>query len=297
VERALRRRGKLLRRIRQFAYLVAHPISHGRCMTAVARSQLNGPRGSLKYLGDHLALSLRTSQRREALVRHHSIAFQALSARAATKIRGGAVIWQRPIAGGPPLSLILEPSALAPMEGELQLKFSFRSVLYVLTFLFAPGQVFNRPADRVLFIGGLQGRFGSRQEIREASKLNHEIAPATMLMLAVRAIAREFGADELLAIGESDQVSMSYSAPMVRFDYGAFWTEIGGTRTGHFYSLPIEAAQKPLSAVPLTHRSRARRKREEKQRISESIAMQVRKLLAPERARSATIAFHELVRA
>jgi hypothetical protein len=276
-------------------YLVAHPISHRRCMAAIARSRLNSRRGSLKYLGDHLALSLGTAQRREALVRHHSIASEAFSPPAAARIRRGAVIWRREIDGEPPLSLILEPSALAPMEGELQLKFCFRSVLYVLTFLFAPGEVFNRPSGRVLFIGGLQGRFGSRQEIREASKRNHEIAPATMLMLGVRTIAREFGVDEILAIGETDQVSMGYSAPMVRFDYGAFWAEIGGSRTELFYTLPVDTPQKPLSAIPLTHRSRTRRKREEKQRIATSIAEQVRKLLAAEDTRPVVVALDELV--
>ena len=277
---ALLRRGKLLKRLSQLAYFVAHPIDHRRCMAAIAESRLSSnPLASFKYLGDHLALSLRTSQRREALARHHSIACDALSHGAANRIRAGATIWKRDVPGKPPLSLVLAPSELAPMEGELQLTFSFRSDLHVLTFLFAPGHVFNSPSGRVLFIGGLQGRFAAREAIREASKLNHEIAPATMLMLAVRAIAREIGADEILAIGETDQISMSYSPQMVRFDYGAFWTELGGTRRGSFYSIPIEALNKPLSAVPLTHRSRTRRKQEEKRRISESIETRVRALL------------------
>lgn len=274
------RRRKPLKRLGQLAYLLAHPIAHRRCMATMLKSNLtSNALDSFKYLGDHLALSLRTSQRREALEQHHSISIDALFHRAANRIRAGAVIWKRDLPGNPPLSLVLAPSKLAPMEGELQLTFSFRSDLHVLTFLFASGHLFGSRSARVLFVGGLQGRFGAREEIREASKLNYEIAPAMMLILAVRAIARVIGADELLAVGESEQISMSYSPQTVRFDYHSFWEELGGTRRGSFYSIPIEAPHKPLSAVPLTHRSRVRRKREEKNRISESIEAHIRDLL------------------
>lgn len=274
------RRRKPLKRLGQLAYLVAHPVAHRRCMATMAKSKLTSSAlDSFKYLGDHLALSLRTSQRREALEQHHSIIVEALSNGAANSIREGVVIWKRDLPGKPPLSLVLGPSKLAPMEGELQLTFSFRSDLHVLTFLFAPGHVFNSQSAKVLFIGGLQGRFGARQEVREASKLNHEIAPATMLILAVRAIARAIGANQILAVAETEQISMSYSPQAVRFDYQSFWEELGGTRQGSYYSIPIEAPHKSLSAVPLTHRSRAKRKREEKARIRDSIEASIRDLL------------------
>lgn len=60
-----------------------------------------------------------------------------------------------------------------------------------------------------------------------------------MLLLAVRAIARGVSADQLLAIGEADQISTGYAAPMMQFDYAAFGTEAGGKSHGNFYSLPI----------------------------------------------------------
>jgi uncharacterized protein VirK/YbjX len=275
-----------------------HPIHHARCMAALARSRLNpDPLAAFKYLGDHLALSLGPSLRREALIAHHARLSESLSLRAVNRIRGGTELWRRDIAGDSALSLVLEPSMLAPMEGELQLRFSFRSELYVLTFLLAPGHVFSSDRSIVLFIGGLQGRIGCRQEIREASKLNREIAPAAMLFLAVQAVAREVGAEELLAIGEADQISMSYSPSMVRFNYGTFWTEVGGVRRGDFYSLPLEPSHRPLSAIPLTHRSRTRRKREEKRRIRESIELRVRNLLAPINAPSPTPTLSQVVAA
>jgi uncharacterized protein VirK/YbjX len=290
VRRSVLPRGsKLLKRIKQLSYLASHPVAHGRCAAAVARSPLRGAGRfpTLKYVGDHLALSLRTNQRREALIRHHAIAADALSAAAARQVKHGAVLWRREINDRPPLLLTMQPAKLAPMEGELELSFVFRTRLYVLTFLFAPGHVFSSPGKRVLFIGGLQGRYGSRDEIREASRLNHEIAPITMLLLAIRAIARAIGADELLAISETDQISMSYAAPMVQFDYGAFWSEFGGKRRGNFYVLPIEVLPKPLRDVSPSHRSRARRRREEKQGVTDYIERTVRELLGVSKDRRA----------
>jgi uncharacterized protein VirK/YbjX len=283
-------RGKLPKRIRQLTYLVLHPISHGRCMAAIARSGVNSSSlTSLKYLGDHLALSLNTSDRREALLQHHSMLADAVSREAADEIRRGALLWKRDVGGEAPLRLVLEPSRLAPMEGELQLRFSFKSDLQVLTFIVAPGDVFNLPHARVVFIGGLQGQVGRREEIREASKLNCEIAPAAMLLLAVQAIAKEIGAGALLAIGETDQISTGYSAPMVRFDYREFWTGLGGSRRGAFYSVPLETPSRPLSEVRL-HRSRTRRKRAEKKRIQVSIETRVKELLEAKRSAQIEVA-------
>jgi uncharacterized protein VirK/YbjX len=277
----LRQRGVLLKRVRQLTYLIAHPIPHGRCVAAVRRSRLaSDPSVPMRYLGDHLALSLRPPQRRHALTHHHTLASKILLPGAADRICEGTVVWRRDIEGEPPLLLILRPAKLAPMEGELELSFSFRSELYVLTFLFAPGKIFNSQASLVLFVGGLQGRVGVRKEIREASKLNKEIAPSAMLLLAVRAIGRAVGADELLAVGEGDQISTGYAAPMIRFDYATFWTEAGGKSHGNFYSLPILPRSKPLSEVAATHRSRARRRRDEKAEISEHIELRLRRLLS-----------------
>lgn len=249
-------------------------------MAAMAQSCLSSsPLESLKYLGDHLALSLRTSERREALMQHHAVALDVLPEGAAEQIRGGAVVWKRDLPGKPPLRLLLGRSELAPMEGELQLTFAFRSELHALTFLFAPGHLFSSRGQRVVFVGGVQGRIGARKEIREAARLNYEIAPVAMLILGLRAIARVIGADEIITVSEAEQISMSYSPHMVRFDYRAFWEDLGGFPLGSFYSIPIEPPNKPLSTVPLTHRSRTRRKREEKARIRESIEAGVRRLL------------------
>ncbi|HJP67962.1 MAG TPA: DUF535 family protein [Sphingomicrobium sp.] len=260
---------KLCRRALQLGYLLRHPLSHRDCSSAVRHSRTSSDRvAPLKYIGNYLALSLNTAQRRTALIGHHELLAKVLTFAGAEDLRLGVEVWKRDVAAHePPLRIVLEPARFAPMEGELQLRFIFRSDLYVLTFLIAPGRTFGREAPTVLFIGGLQGLIGARQEIRDASRLNREIAPKVMLLIAVQVIAEVAGASEILAVSENDQVSMAYAPSLLMFDYHAFWSEVGAVGVGSCYAVPLKTPQKPLAAIPLTHRRRTRRKREEKDRI------------------------------
>jgi uncharacterized protein VirK/YbjX len=277
----------LLKRVSQLAYLGSHPISHHRCASAIRRSRLaSDPLIPMKYLGDHLALSLRTWQRRLALMGHYNRLPALLPPNGDADPRTGILIWQKDGQGDyPPLSIVLETSRLAPMEGELQLRFSFRSDLYVLTFLLSPGDIFDMDCPTVLFIGGIQGRIGSREEMREASKLNGEISPAAMLILAVQAIAKVMRVDKLIAIGEDDHISMGYSRSKIKLDYGQFWIDAGGVRRGRHYVLPLETPQRPLSEISLSHRSRTRRKREAKQLVRQAIEARLQQLIRAEHAK------------
>ena len=135
---------KLSKRLRQLGYLCGHPLDHFRCAAAIRRSRLAAnPRVTLKYLGDHLALSLRPAQRRMALESHYEIMSGMLRQVSAGALGDGLLIWRKGLSDGQALSITLEPSKLAPMEGELQLRFSFRSDLCVLTFLIAHGEIFG----------------------------------------------------------------------------------------------------------------------------------------------------------
>jgi uncharacterized protein VirK/YbjX len=267
---------KLSKRLRQLGYLCGHPLDHFRCAAAIRRSRLAAnPRVTLKYLGDHLALSLRPAQRRMALESHYEIMSGMLRQGSAGALGDGLLIWRKGLSDGQALSITLEPSKLAPMEGELQLRFSFRSDLCVLTFLIAHGEIFGVHQRTILFVGGVQGRVGARQEFREASKHNAEISPSAMLFLAVQAIARVMGVGEIIGIGEDDQISTAYSRPRIRFDYHRFWTGLGGLRQGAHYSIPLETPSKPILETSPSHRSRTRRKREAKWLLRQSIERHV----------------------
>lgn len=272
---------KLVKRVRQLARLGAHPVKYRHCLRIVRDSGLATDHlAALKYVGDHLALSLSAAQRREALESHYALLPRLLRPGLKHALRGGALIWSKQVAGDlPPLSISLEPSKLAPMEGELQLRFSFKTDLCVLTFLIAPGHIFGANIATVLFIGGLQGRIASRDEIREASRANDEVSPAAMVILSVQLLAKIMQMDALIAITDAEHISRRYSK--ITFDYARIWREAGGVPLGPFYRLPLESPQKPLSEIPRSHRYRTRRRREAKKAIRTAIETRLRQLVTP----------------
>jgi uncharacterized protein VirK/YbjX len=166
------------------------------------------------------------------------------------------------------------------MEGELQLRFSFKTDLCVLTFLIAPGHIFEANSANVLFIGGLQGRLASREEIREASRANDEISPATMVILAVQLLAKIMRLGSIIAIADDEHISHSYSKN--KFEYARMWREAGAVSLGRYYRLPVESPQRPLSEIPRSHRCRARRRRVAKSTIRASIEARLREIIRPD---------------
>ena len=272
---------KPLKRLRQVTYLCCHPIEHFRCAAAIRSSRMaDSAATSLKYLGDHLALSLGPQQRRRALASHYAILPTVLGSSAQRALPQGLSIWRKDVGFGTALSISLERSTMAPMEGELQLRFSYKSNLCVLTFLLASGDVFNVGHSSVLFVGGVQGCMSGREEVREAARLNSEIAPSAMLLLAVQAVGRAFEVGEIIGIGENDHVSLGYARSKVMFDYRRTWIQAGGVRCGLHYRIPFETAHKPLIETTRSHRSRTRRKREAKHLLRRSIELRVRQLIS-----------------
>jgi uncharacterized protein VirK/YbjX len=271
---------KALKRLRQLAYLCCHPVEHHRCASAVRRSRIaHGARIPFKYLGDHLALSLRPTQRRRALASHYELLPNVLRSAAKEGLRDGLAIWRKDVGNGPPLAITLEPSRLAPMEGELQLRFSYRSDLCVLTFLLASGEPFGAGSAPILFIGGMQGGVGCREELREACRLNGEISAAAMLLLSVQAIGSAMGVRQIIAIGEENHVSMSYARSKINFDYRQIWTQAGGVRRGDHYRVPFVTPARQLTETCRSHRSRTRRKRAAKDILRQSIEFRLRHLI------------------
>jgi uncharacterized protein VirK/YbjX len=272
-----------LKRVRQAAYVGSHPLPHRACAAVIRSSRLPFDRKtSLKYVGDHLALSLSTSQRREVLVAHYSTFPSFLRPPCLAELGHGITVWEKSVGDDlPHLSITLERSMLAPMEGELQLRFSFKTDLYVLTFSVGPGHVLGVADTTVLFIGGVQGRIGSREEVREAARLNSELSPRALLVLAAQALARAIDVDEIIAVGEDEHISRAYAEAQMSFDYAQFWTKVGGVRVGRHYRLPMESPHKPLALVAASHRSRARRRREIKHAIRDALDLRFRQLIEP----------------
>ena len=151
----------------------------------------------------------------------------------------------------------------------------------IVGFSVGPGHVLGVADTTVLFIGGVQGRIGSREEVREAARLNSELSPRALLVLAAQALARAIDVDEIIAVGEDEHISRAYAEAQMSFDYAQFWTKVGGVRVGRHYRLPMESPHKPLALVAASHRSRARRRREIKHAIRDALDLRFRQLIEP----------------
>ncbi len=274
-------RRKLGKRARQLFHLGLDPVGHWRFSK---RLEVLGGRehrySTYKYLGDYLALPMKVGNRRRALISHYEAIDRSGLAASKAALQAGILLWQGEATDGQPrLRIYLEPARLAPMEGELQLRFAFRSDLFFLTFILGSGEPFDVNAASILYIGGAQGGYRCRAETREAAKLNGEISPAAMLMIAVQALVRAMRVEGLIAVNANHQIARSYAHEQIKLDYHRFWTEAGGTRDNRYYYLPRDTVPKSLGEVSQSHRSRTRRKREAKAVVRAQIEQTLTELM------------------
>src|SRR5690348_15617839 len=86
----------MLKRLRQILYVATHPISHQRCQEVVRRSGLAADAlTSLKYVGNHLALSLKASDRRLALTSHYALLPRIVGPSETSRFHDGILIWRK----------------------------------------------------------------------------------------------------------------------------------------------------------------------------------------------------------
>ena len=269
-----------VRRLFQVAYLSAHLPSHRRCVLLLRSSPTATSRlTQLKYLGNYLALGLTAAERLSILTCHYET-MRRLPASAQDELRTSALIWSRPHLNGPPLQLRLEPAG-STLEGELQLRVSLGADLFRLTFAFAPGHICGGSSAPVICIGEIKG-MAALPELREASRLNGEIAPRTLLMLAVQALARAWGIRDICIVKRTQQIA---ARAYFQFDYAILLAEFGGTVGRRFDWLPIDPQARPLVETSPAHRSRARRRREAKETIRASMTDRFSDLMSGQRVR------------
>jgi uncharacterized protein VirK/YbjX len=233
-----------------------------------------------KYLGQYLANSFGTAARLR-IMSHH---YETLAARfpGVGKLgfpRNGMFLWSHRVELNT-FSIRLCMPADSYLEGDLSVVFAINGVrLHKLSFTCIPGQEAGLGAETALLIGGSQGFPGTSDLIREASKAIGEISPAAMLVLAVQALAKRLGATAIVAVTADEQTSLRGRPEQAKSRYDALWEMSGGERHGSFYRLPDGVLWKDTSHLSNGHRSRARRKRELKERILAQIRENAERLL------------------
>lgn len=273
------------KRARQFMDLVLHVPGlialgariHQAGFGSAARSQ---PVLVFKYLGQYLANSFGTAARLR-IMSHH---YRTLAVRLPHLDKLGfptneVVLWSHRVERDT-FTIGLCMPARHYLEGDLSLVFSVNNVrLHKLSFTCVPGNEVGLEAETALLVGGSQGFPGTSALIRQASKTIGEICPATMLVLALQALARHLGADVILGVSADEQTSLREHPDLAKSRYDSFWEMTGGERQGQFYRLPGGVAWKDTSHLSNGHRARARRKRELKERILAQIRRNAERLL------------------
>ena len=267
--------------------VVANPRKHLRYLRILRQARAMGLADTdrlteLKYAGDYLSSSLTMHTRRRCLRFHYQVLIRAMRHYSNSAIwQGETEIWAKRTEGGDLLRLTLSRSILAPMEGESELCFTMNGqMLSTLTFSLVHGRHLTLPCAEAIFIGGLQGGYDCRQPIRDAAKLNGEVSPAAMLLLAVEALANVLGIDHMVGTSTDEQASASYALREIMLNYDGLWQGLGArsVRNG-FYVKAVATLDHADRAVAGSHPSRTRRRRVLKRAIREAIEQRMILLL------------------
>ena len=250
-------------RIRQLQYVSMHPIGFWRTTQRLKAMQTD----CFKYLENYLSLGMPIQDRGSALVSHYEILNQRMPGLRRAAADGGIQLWERYVADDqPPLKIMLETAGRS-MEGELQLRFIFRSTLFQVTFLLSEGTPFLVEEKTVLYIGGAQGGRGCLAEVREAAKYNGEISPANTLMIVVEELVKLIGVEAMLGVSGEDHPSYYYAPSQIKLGYARLWDSAGAVKQGRYFRLPTSKPPRPLTSIPERHRARTKRKRVKKDLI------------------------------
>ena len=236
-----------------------------------------------KYVGQYLGKSFDTAARLRIMSHHYRTLADRLPDLCKLGFpRNEIVVWSHRVELDT-FTIGLCMPATQYLEGDLSLVFSVNGVrLHKLSFTCIPGKEAGLEAGTALLVGGSQGFPGTSALIRQASKAIGEISPAAMLILGLQALAEHLGADVILGVTADEQTSNTLPAnpehAISRYD--SLWEMSGGERHGRFYRLPGRVAWKDSSHLSNGHRSRARRKRELKERILVQIRQSAERLFA-----------------
>jgi hypothetical protein len=228
-----------------------------------------------KYLGGYLAKNLGKCARRDILLHHYrSIARCAEPDFLNRVLTGRYLLWSKEDAGAC-YSIALSFDPLTHYEGDLSVVFTSGSQQILrISFSIVPGPAAGSDMAELLFIGHVQGAKHKFDEIKQATKACHDVAPQHMLMVAIQSVARALGIKVIAGVTDENQLA-KLPERSVRFQYNSFWENWTGRRTAGFYEIPVPLPQTALHDIQSGHRRRTRKKRQFKSKVALQIAGQL----------------------
>lgn len=263
---------KAMRRAVQVASLLRHPIGYVRLRRTIARARRAGiaaddSRIPVKYLGAYLSAAIDTYGRLCATWCHYDYLLPRIGDGPGSRAwRDGFAVWKHDDAAGRQHRIVLQSAHFAPMEGEAELLFSLDGrTLCAITFAIVDRRLIGENGDgAIVFVGGIQGGYWVREEMRYAARESGEIAPLAMLLLGLRALADVFGIDAVAGTSTEHQVAKDYQVDgrSMTLDYDDFWLRANGVRNARgFFVVRADNANDADDPVTGNHRARTRRRR------------------------------------
>ena len=232
------------------------------------------PRFLYKYLSPYIAASFGRTSRLTVLLHHYQFLKHQSGPAFFTAVAGQAVLW-RAVHKSEVFTISISYPQRVGFEAELSLNFALNdTVLQVVGFVIAPGQVLQMASGPVLLFSQVQGT-RDVSLLKHATKTLHEIPPAILLVNAAYGLMAALDITRAAGVGTEHQIC---AGPTTYFDYTAFWNRLLGSRTaaGDILLLPVPTPEKPIAQIASNHRGRNLRKRRYKQSIRETVEQQAR---------------------
>lgn len=230
------------------------------------------PELPFKYLiPDYLVRGLTVTERASCFLHHYKRMHSALPEEVLRKIMEGEVILYKIAKDGNSFAMTIGMSRYPfEKEGELSLYLQVDGKkVFNLSFNIVPGWVVKSEAPEALLISQLQGIPGCNSQIRLARRALNDYSPRTLLLAALQGIADAIGIGEIVAVCAMRQRSYENGCPSIlKSGYDDFFVQLGMVKTvDGFYSSPIPIQGKPLASFKPRARSRARKRRANRQQI------------------------------
>lgn len=241
-------------------------------------------RAVYRYTLPYLSTRFDRTERQQMLVSHYDFLNTSLRAVFFRRVLGDSMtLWQREIEGS-----VFSIGVAGPClhrEGDLTLVLKMDGCrLYRMAFSLVKAPLLKMDAGasrHVIYVGQVQGYPECFAQIRQATRLCRDVAPADLLMAAMAGLGSALGITMVAGVGVED--SLSYKS-LVELNtsksYSDFWEKFQGMlpQGGH-YTLALPLAEKPIAQVKSNHRGRTLAKRELKKSISDEAEAMMRPML------------------
>jgi uncharacterized protein VirK/YbjX len=241
-------------------------------------------RAVYRYTLPYLSMRFDRKTRQQMLVGHYDFVNKGLHAAFFRSVLADSMLlWQREIEGS--VFSIGVGGPCPHREGDLTLVLKMDGCpLYRIAFSVIKARLLKVDAggaSHVLYVGQVQGYPDRFTQIRQATRLCRDVAPADLLMAGLAGLASALGITMVAGVGAEDSLSYKNLIELnTSKSYADFWEKFSGIRTeGGHYLLALPLAEKPLSQVKSNHRGRTMAKRELKKSIADEAEAVMRPLV------------------